>query len=68
VVSQALETLADVPKQEECKFNLCFTSFVAKEGEIDKELVEWLNTKLLQGHMKLRAKVVVATRHRHVIV
>jgi hypothetical protein len=39
VVSQAVETLADAPKQEECKFNLCFTGFEAKEGEIEKELV-----------------------------
>ncbi len=44
-----METLADAPKQEECKFNLHLTGFEAKEGEIDKELVQRLNTKLLEG-------------------
>ncbi|CAM6078062.1 unnamed protein product [Sphagnum tenellum] len=39
VVSQIVETLADVPKQEECKFNLCLTGFEAKEGETEKKLV-----------------------------
>ncbi|CAM6053232.1 unnamed protein product [Sphagnum tenellum] len=39
VVSEDLETLADVPKQKEHKFNLCFTRFKAKEGETEKELV-----------------------------
>jgi hypothetical protein len=39
VVSQAVETLIDVPKLEECKFNLRLTGFKAKEGEIEKELV-----------------------------
>ncbi len=61
VVSQVVETLADAPKQEECKFNLHFTGFKAKEGKIEKELVQQLNTKLLQGQMRLRAKVVAAT-------
>ncbi|CAK9208663.1 unnamed protein product [Sphagnum troendelagicum] len=39
VVSEDLETLADVPKQKEHKFNLCFARFKAKEGETEKELV-----------------------------
>jgi hypothetical protein len=47
VVNRAMETLADMPKQEECKLNLCITSFEAKEGETEKELVQWFNTKLL---------------------
>jgi hypothetical protein len=64
VVNRAVETLADVPKQEERKFNLCLMGFEAKEGETEKELVEWLNTELLQGQMRLRAKVIVATRQR----
>jgi hypothetical protein len=34
-----VETLADVPKQEECKFNLRLMGFEAKEGETKKELV-----------------------------
>jgi hypothetical protein len=34
-----METLADVPKQEEHKLNLRLTSFKAKESEIEKELV-----------------------------
>jgi len=54
--------LADVPKQKEHKFNLHLTSFEAKEGETEKELVQWLNTELLQGQMKLRVKVVIAMR------
>ncbi len=47
VVSQVVETLVDMPKQEERKLNLCLTSFKAKEGETEKELVQWLNTELL---------------------
>jgi len=39
VVNRAMETLADVPKQEECKLNLRLTGFEAKEGETEKELV-----------------------------
>jgi hypothetical protein len=39
VVSRAVETLADAPKQEECKLNLRLTGFEAKEGETEKELV-----------------------------
>jgi hypothetical protein len=39
VVSRAVETLADAPKQEEHKFNLRLTGFKAKEGETEKELV-----------------------------
>jgi len=38
VVSQAMETLAHMPKQEEHKLNLRLTGFEAKEGEIEKEL------------------------------
>jgi hypothetical protein len=34
-----METLADVPKQEKCKLNLCLTGFETKEGETEKELV-----------------------------
>jgi hypothetical protein len=67
VVSRVVETLANAPKQKECKFNLCFTSFEAKEGETEKELMQRLNTKLLQGRMRLRAKVVAAMQQRHVI-
>jgi len=37
VVSWAVESLADVLKQEECKLNLRFTGFEAKEGETEKE-------------------------------
>jgi hypothetical protein len=59
-----LETVVDAPKQEERKLNLRLTSFEAKEGEIEKELVQWLNTKLLQGQMKLHVKVIVATLQR----
>jgi hypothetical protein len=39
-----VETLVDALKQEERKFNLCLTSFEAKEGETEKELVQRLNT------------------------
>jgi hypothetical protein len=42
-----VETLANAPKQEEHKFNLCLTCFEAEEGEIEKELVQRFNTKLL---------------------
>jgi hypothetical protein len=61
VVNQVMETLANTPKQEEHKFNLHLTSFEAKEGETEKELVQRLNTELLQGQMRLRAKVIAAT-------
>jgi hypothetical protein len=64
VVSRAMETLANAPKQEECKLNLHLTSFEAKEGETENELVQWLNTELLQGQMRLRVKVVVAKWQR----
>jgi hypothetical protein len=57
-----METLANAPKQEECKLNLHLTGFEAKEGETEKELVQRFNTKLLQGYMKLHAKVIVVTR------
>jgi hypothetical protein len=59
-----METLADVPKHEERKLNLHFTGFKAKEGEIEKKMVQRLNTKLLHGQMRLRAKVIVATWQR----
>jgi hypothetical protein len=36
--------------------------FKAKEGEAEKELAQGLNIELLQGQMKLHAKVVAATR------
>ncbi|CAM6026389.1 unnamed protein product [Sphagnum balticum] len=39
MVSWAMETLADAPKQEERKFNLRLIGFEAKEGETEKELV-----------------------------
>ncbi|CAM6022503.1 unnamed protein product [Sphagnum balticum] len=38
--------------------------FEAKEGETKKELVQRFNTELLQGQMKLRAKVIVAMRQQ----
>jgi hypothetical protein len=47
VVSQAMETLPDTPKQEEHKLNLHFTGFETKEGETEKELVQRLNIELL---------------------
>ncbi len=55
-----METVVDAPKQEEHKFNLCFTGFEAKDDEIEKELVQQLNTELFQGQMRLCTKVVVA--------
>jgi hypothetical protein len=61
VVNQAMETLADVPKQEERKLNLRLTSFEAKEGETEKELVQRFNIELLQGQMRLRTKVIAPT-------
>jgi hypothetical protein len=65
VVSRAVETVVNAPKQEERKLNLRLTCFKVKEGKTEKELVQWLNIELLQGQMKLRAKVVAATRqHR----
>jgi hypothetical protein len=64
VVSRAVETLANAPKQEKHKLNPRLTGFKAKEGKTEKELVQWFNTKLLQGQMKLCAKVVVAMRQR----
>jgi hypothetical protein len=64
VVSRAVETLADAPKQEERKLNLRLTSFEAKEGETKNELVQWLNIELLQGQMRLCVKVVAAKRQR----
>jgi hypothetical protein len=62
VVSRVVETLANAPKQEEHKLNLRFMGFEAKKGEINKELVQRFNTELLQGQMRLCAKVVVATQ------
>jgi hypothetical protein len=49
VVSRAMETLVDAPKQEERKLNLHFTGFEAKEGETKKEPVRRFNTELLKG-------------------
>jgi hypothetical protein len=49
VVNRAVETLADALEQQKHMFNLCLMGFKAKEGEIEKELVQQLNTKLLQG-------------------
>jgi hypothetical protein len=43
------------------KRNLHFTGFETKEGEIQKELVHQLNIELLQGQMKLCAKVIADT-------
>jgi hypothetical protein len=54
--------LADAPKQEERKLNLHLTNFKAKEGEIEKKMVQRLNTGLLQGQMRLHAEVVTATQ------
>ncbi len=62
MVNQDVETLVDAPKQEEHKLNLRLMSFEAKESETEKELVQRLNTELLQGQMRLRAKVIAATR------
>jgi hypothetical protein len=39
VVNKAMETLANAPKQDECKLNLHLKGFKAKEGETEKELV-----------------------------
>jgi hypothetical protein len=47
VVNQVVETLADTPKQEDHKLNLCLMGFEAKDGETKKELVQRFNTKLL---------------------
>jgi hypothetical protein len=57
-----VETLADAPKQEEHNLNLRLTGFEAKEGDTEKKLVQRLNTELLQGQMRLRAKVIATTR------
>jgi hypothetical protein len=56
-----VETLADTSKQEERKFNLRPIGFEAKDGETKNKLVQRLNIELLQGHMKLHAKVIIAT-------
>jgi hypothetical protein len=66
VVNQDVETLADTPKQEEHKLNLRLTGFEAKECETEKELIQWLNIEVLQGQMRLHAKVIVATQQRPV--
>jgi hypothetical protein len=49
VVNWAVKILTDVPKPNERKLNLHFTSFKAKGGktETKKELVQQLNIKLL---------------------
>ncbi len=62
VVSWAMETLADTPKHEERKLNLCLMGFEAKEGETEKELVQRLNSKSLQGQLRLCVKVIAAMR------
>ncbi len=62
VVNWVVETLTDAPKQEERKLNLRLSGFEAKEGETEKELVQQLNTKLLQGQMRLRIKVAATMR------
>jgi hypothetical protein len=59
-----VETLADAPKQEERKLSLRFIGFEVKEGETEKELVQRFNIKLLQGQMRLRAKVIVAMQQQ----
>ncbi len=59
-----METLADAPRQEERKFNLCLMGFEGKEGEIENKLVQRLNIELLQGQMRLHAKVIAATWQR----
>jgi hypothetical protein len=59
-----VETLADTPKQEERRLNLRFIGFEAKEGKTNKELVQRLNIKLLQGQMKMQAKDVATMRQR----
>jgi len=64
VDNRTVENLADAPKQEERKLNLRLIGFEAKEGETENELVQRLNTELLQGQMRLRVKVIVATRQR----
>jgi hypothetical protein len=61
-----METLADTPKQEERKLNLRLTGFEAKEGETKKKLVQRLNIEVLQGQMRLCAKVIAAMRQRPV--
>ncbi len=48
----AVETLVNMPKQMERKFNVCFMGFKTKEGEIEKELVQQLNIELLHGQMR----------------
>jgi hypothetical protein len=66
VVNQVVETLANTPIQEEHKLNLRLMGFEAKEGETEKELVQRFNTKVLQGQMRLRTKVIAATQQRPV--
>jgi len=68
VVHWAVETLVDVPKQEERKLNLHLIGFEVKEGELKKELVQRLNIELLEGQMKLHAKVVIATQQHPIVV
>jgi hypothetical protein len=68
VVNQAVESLADTPKQEERKLNLRLTSLKAKEGQTEKKLVQRLNTEVLQGQMRLCAKVIATTQQWPVIM
>ncbi|CAK9866518.1 unnamed protein product [Sphagnum jensenii] len=64
VVSQAVETLANAPKQKGRKLNLHLTGFEVKEGKTENELMQQLNTELLQGQMRLRVKVVVVAKQQ----
>jgi hypothetical protein len=59
-----METLVDVPKHQERKLNLCLMGFKAKEGKTEKELMQRLNTKLLQGPNE----VACQGHHRHATV
>ncbi|CAK9259309.1 unnamed protein product [Sphagnum jensenii] len=62
VVNQLME------RKEERKLNLRLIGFEAKEGEPEKELVQRLNIELLEGRMKLRAKVIIATQQWSIVV
>jgi hypothetical protein len=68
VVSQAVETLVDAPKEGECKFNLCFTGFKAKEGETEKELVQWPNEVARQGYSRHTTTIAIARASAPMVV
>ncbi|CAK9198972.1 unnamed protein product [Sphagnum troendelagicum] len=70
VVNQLMErkVAVTVTSKEERKLNLRLIGFEAKEGEPEKELVQRLNIELLEGQMKLRAKVIVATQQWSIVV